>query len=392
MKSLFRTTSAAVCLTLGLFSQAVHAEQEPFKVGLILNLTGPIAAYSRQVEEGAHLYMAEHGDEVNGRKIELIVKDDAMVADTTKRLAQELIVQEKVDVLAGFGITPLALAVAPLLDRAKVPGVVMAASSSTITDMSPWMVRTSYSMPQVTSVIAKYAAEQGYNNVVTLTPDYAPGVEAETSFGQTFEQEGRKVSETMRFPPQNPDFSPFLQKIADQKPDAVYVFAPGFVPQFLKQFKERGLDSSGVVLLADGGVSDDLNLNEIGEDALPAITGHHYSAAHDSPENAAFVAAFKAAYDGKRPNFMAVSGYDGMELIYAALAQAGPDAKGQALLDAMKQQSWISPRGPVEIDPDTRELVQNVYMRRVEERDGEFWSIEFQTYDAVKDPSKSEAN
>lgn len=366
------------------------AQDDPFKIGLILPMTGPFASTGRQIEAAARLYMDQHGDEVAGRKVELILRDDASVADTTKRLAQELIVREKVGALAGFGLTPLAMATAPLATRAKVPTVVMAAATSSITEQSPFVVRTSYTTPQVTSKIAAWAADQGMKRVVTVVSDYGPGIDAEKTFVETFGAAGAEVIETLRVPLQNPDFSPFLQKVADAAPDAIFVFVPsGVGAQFMKQFVERGLDQSGIKLLADGGITDDDILNGMGDPALTAITGFHYSAAHDSALNTEFVQAFQSANNGMRPNFMAVGGYDGMHAIYAALEATGGTGDGEALIDAMKGLSWESPRGPISIDPETRDIVQNVYLRRVERVDGELWNVEFQTFEAVKDPGKT---
>ncbi|WP_199258013.1 ABC transporter substrate-binding protein [Paracoccus binzhouensis] len=366
------------------------AQGEPFKVGLILPMTGPFASTGRQIEAAARLYIAEHGDEVAGRRVELIVKDDASVADTTKRLAQELIVRDKVGALAGFGLTPLAMATAPLSTRARMPTVVMAAATSSITEASPYVVRTSYTTPQVTSKIAEWAAKEGMRRIVTVVSDYGPGIDAEKTFAKVFSAAGGEVAESLRVPLQNPDFSPFLQKVADARPDAVFVFVPsGVGAQFMKQFVERGLDKSGIRLLADGGITDDDILNGMGEPALAAITGFHYSAAHDSAANHAFVAAFQKANDGMRPNFMAVGGYDGMHAIYAALEKTGGEGSGAALVEAMQGLSWESPRGPVSIDPETRDIVQNVYLRRVERRDGQLWNVEFETFEAVKDPAKA---
>lgn len=364
---------------------------EPLKVGLILPMTGPFASTGRQIEAAAKLYVAEHGSEVAGREIELIVKDDGGVADATKRLAQELIVKEKVEAIAGFGLTPLALAAAPLATRARVPEIVMAAATSSITEQSPYVVRTSYTTPQVTSKIAEWAAKEGIKSVVTVVSDYGPGIDAETTFAKTFGATGGQVVESLRVPLANPDFSPFLQKVADAKPDAIFVFVPsGVGAPFMKQYVERGLDTTGVKLLADGGITDDDILNSMGDPALAAITGFHYSAAHDSPDNKAFVEAFKAANDGMRPNFMAVGGYDGMHLLYAALEKTDGKSDGESLIEAMKGMAWESPRGPIQIDPETRDIVQNVYMRKVERgADGELWNVEIETFPAVKDPVKA---
>jgi branched-chain amino acid transport system substrate-binding protein len=362
--------------------------QEPVKIGLILPMTGPFASTGRQIEAAAKLYMQQHGDTVAGKKVQLIIKDDTGVADVTKRLAQELIVQDKVPVLAGFGLTPLALATAPLATQAKVPAVVMAAATSTITEASPYIVRTSFTLPQVTVPMADWAAQNGIKKVVTLVSDYGPGIDAEKAFSGAFTAKGGQV-ESLRVPLQNPDFSPFLQKVADAKPDALFVFVPsGVGAQFMKQFVERGLDKSGIKLIATGDVTDDDLLNNMGDVALGATTTHHYSAAHDSPENKAFVEAFKMANNGMRPNFMAVGGYDGMHVIYEGLKKTEGKG-GQALVDAMKGMSWTSPRGPVSIDPQTRDIVQNVYVRKIERKDGELYNVEFATIPNVKDPVKA---
>ncbi len=362
--------------------------QETLKIGLILPMTGPFASTGRQIEAAAKLYMQQKGDTVAGKKIQLILKDDTGTADVTKRLAQELIVQDKVTVLAGFGLTPLALATAPLATQAKVPEVVMAAATSIIPEQSPFIVRSSFTAAQVTVPLAEWAAKEGLKRVVTIVSDYGPGIDVEKAFTETFTKAGGQV-ENLRVPLANPDFSPFLQKVADAKPDALLAFVPsGVGSQFMKQFVERGLDKSGIRFLAEGSVTDDDLLNSIGDVALGAVTSHHYSAAHDSPENKAFVEAFKKANNGLRPNFMAVGGYDGMHLIYEGLKKTN-GAGGQALIDAMKGMSWTSPRGPVSIDPQTRDIIQNVYVRKVERKDGELYNVEFATTQNVKDPVKA---
>jgi branched-chain amino acid transport system substrate-binding protein len=373
-------------VTLALSGAALA--QEAVKIGLILPMTGPFASTGRQIEAAAKLYMQQKGDTVAGRKIQLIVKDDTGVADVTKRLAQELIVNDKISVMAGFGLTPLALASAPLATQGKVPAVVMAAATSTITEASPFVVRTSFTAAQATVPLADWAAENGIKKVTTLVSDYGPGIDVEKAFTEVFTKAGGQV-ENLRVPLANPDFSPFLQKVADAKPDALLAFVPsGVGAQFMKQFVERGLDKSGIRLLAEGSVTDDDLLNNLGDVALGAITTHHYSVAHDSPENKAFVEAFKKASNGTRPNFMAVGGYDGMHLIYEGLKKTGGQG-GQALIDAMKGMSWTSPRGPVSIDPQTRDIVQNIYVRKVERRDGELYNVEFATIPNVKDPVKA---
>ncbi len=362
--------------------------QETVKIGLILPMTGPFASTGRQIEAAVKLYMQQKGDTVAGKKIQLIVKDDTGVADVTKRLAQELIVNDKISVMAGFGLTPLALASAPLATQGKVPAVVMAAATSTITEASPFVVRTSFTAAQATVPLADWASQNGIKKVVTLVSDYGPGIDSEKAFSGVFTKAGGQV-ENLRVPLASPDFSPFLQKVADAKPDALFVFVPaGQGAQFMKQFVERGLDKSGIKLIGPGDVTDDEVLNGMGDVALGAITTHHYSVAHDSPENKAFVEAFKKANNGMRPNFMAVGGYDGMHLIYEGLKKTNGQG-GQALIDAMKGMSWTSPRGPVSIDPQTRDIIQNIYVRKVERKDGELYNVEFATIPNVKDPVKA---
>jgi branched-chain amino acid transport system substrate-binding protein len=383
---MLRRTFLGAAAVLALTGAA--SAQETIKVGLILPMTGPFASTGRQIEAAAKLYMQQKGDTVAGKKVQLIVKDDTGTADVTKRLAQELIVNDKIAVMAGFGLTPLALAPAPLATQAKVPAVVMAAATATITEASPYIVRTSFTLPQATVPMADWAAQNGIKKVATLVSDYGPGIDAEKAFTSAFTAKGGQV-ENLRVPLANPDFSPFLQKVADAKPDALFVFVPsGIGAQFMKQFVERGLDKSGIKLIGPGDVTDDDLLNNMGDVALGAITTQHYSAAHDSPENKAFVEAFKKANNGMRPNFMAVGGYDGMHLIYEGLKKTN-GAGGQALIDAMKGMSWTSPRGPVSIDPQTRDIIQNIYVRKVERKDGELYNVEFATIPNVKDPVKA---
>jgi branched-chain amino acid transport system substrate-binding protein len=380
---MLRRTLIIAAAAAGLLPSTAPFAQDAVKIGLILPMTGASASTGRQIEAAARLYMQQNGDTVAGKKIQLIVKDDTGVADLTKRLAQELIVNDKVGVIAGFGLTPLALAAAPLATQAKVPEVIMAAATQTIPDASPFIVRSTFTLPQATVPMAEWATQNGMKKVVTLVTDYGPGNDAEKAFTGTFTKTGGQV-ENLRVPLQNPDFSPFLQKVADAKPDALFVFVPsGFGAQFMKQFVERGLDKAGIKLIGTGDVTDDDLLNGMGDAALNTITTHHYSAAHDSPENKAFVDAFKKANNGMRPNFMAVGGYDGMHLIYEGLKKTN-GAGGEALVSAMKGMSWTSPRGPVALDPQSRDFIQNIYVRRVERVGGELYNVEFATIANVK--------
>ena len=340
-------------------------------VGLILPMTGQQASTGKQEEAGAKLYMQMHGDAVAGKTISLIVKDDTGAPDVTKRLAQELISNDGAKALMGFGLTPLALAVAPVATEAKIPEIVTAAATAMITEKSPYIVRTSFTLPQAAVPMAEWSLKNNIHKVVTIVTDYGPGVDAEKWFGDVFVKGGGTVVEKIRVPLKNPDFAPFLQRVKDDAPDAVFVFVPsGLGGPFMKQFAERGLDKAGVRLIATGDVTDDDQLADMGDAAVGVVTTHHYSVAHDSPENKAFVAAFEKANGGMRPNFMAVAAYDGMALLYQALEKTKGATDGDALLAAMKGTSWVSPRGPVSIDPDTRDMIQTIYVRKVEKTDG----------------------
>ncbi|MDU6829862.1 MAG: ABC transporter substrate-binding protein [Bradyrhizobium sp.] len=371
-----------------LASGAARAE-DVFKIGLIVPMTGGQASTGKQIDNAIKLYMQQNGDTVAGKKIQVILKDDAALPDNTKRLAQELIVNDKVNVIAGFGVTPAAFAAAPLATQGKIPEVVMAAGTSIITEKSPYIVRTSFTLPQSSTIIGDWAVKNGIKKVATLTSDYAPGNDALASFKERFTAGGGEIVEEVKVPLQNPDFAPFLQRMKDAKPDAMFVFVPaGQGGNFMKQYAERGLDKSGIKVIGPGDVTDDDLLNDMGDAVLGAVTAHIYSAAHPSAKNKEFVAAYKKAYNS-RPGFMAVGGYDGIHLIYEALKKSGGKTDGDSLLAAMKGMAWESPRGPISIDPETRDIVQNVYIRKVEKVDGELYNVEFQTFEAVKDPGKA---
>ena len=378
---------AALCAPL-LWSTSARA-QDAFKIGFILPMTGPFASTGKQIEAAAKLYLSQHGDSVAGKKIELIFRDDTGAPDVTKRIAQELVVNDKVSVLAGFGLTPLALATAPIATQSKTPLVVMAAATSSITEASPFVIRTSFALPQAAVAMGDWAASNGIKKAVTLVADYGPGIDAEKYFKERLILNGGQVLESLRVPMRNPDFAPFLQKVRDLKPDAVYVFVPsGIGAALMKQFAERGMDKSGIRLIGTGDITDDDILNGMGDVALGVVTSHHYSASHNSALNKKFVEAFGKANPGLRPNFMAVGGYDGMRVIVEA-AKATKAAGGQPLLDAMKGQIFESPRGPMFIDAQTRDVVHNIYIRKVEKVNGQLYNQEFATIKDVKDPGKS---
>jgi branched-chain amino acid transport system substrate-binding protein len=358
--------------------------EDAIKIGLSVPVTGPFAENGKQMLAAAKLFMEQNGATIAGRPVELIIRDDGGVADQAKRIAQELVVNAKVAVLAGYNPTPSALAVAPLATEAKIPQIVMGSSTSFVTERSPYIARTFSTQPQITVPIAQWAAKNGITRVVTLVSDYAPGLETEKAFIDAFTARGGQIVEALRVPLQNPDFAPYLQRARDAKPDALFVWVPGgLAAPLLRQYVERGLNRSGIKLIGTGDITDDAVLNQMGDPMLGIVTSLQYSAAHPSAMNKAFVEGFRRVSNGHRPDHIGVAVYDGMHLIYAAIKQTGGNINGDALIAAMKGMAWESPRGPIAIDPDTRDLVQDVYIRRVERVDGELYNVEFDKFDAV---------
>jgi branched-chain amino acid transport system substrate-binding protein len=374
---------------LALLAAGHAAAQDVIKVGMSIPMTGAgFNAVGRQISAAVKLYMQQHGDTVAGKKIELIMRDDGGVADNARRLVQEMIVNDKVGVIAG-GITPTALAIAPLVTQAKIATVVMVSGASITVERSPYMVRTGFVLGQSSGIMGQWAAKNGSKRVVTLVNDWAPGIEAETAFKNSFTAAGGQILESIRIPLANPDFAPFLQRIRDINPDTAFIYFPGTQAGiFAKQFAERGLDKSGIRILGPGDLTDDDELNTMGDQMLGMITAGQYSALHDSALNKTYVAAFEKA-NNFRPNFVSLGGYDGMHLIYEALKKTGGSTDGDALIAAMKGMRWESPRGMISIDPETRDIVQNIYMRKVERVNGQLYNVEFQTFADVKDPLKA---
>jgi branched-chain amino acid transport system substrate-binding protein len=368
----------------------VAAAQDVVKIGLVIPMTGAFAAIGREVAAGAKLFVEQHGDVVAGKKIELIIRDDGSVLDSGKRLAQELIITDKVGFL-GAGITPSALAMAPVVTEAKVPTVVLVSGTSIVTERSPYYVRTSFTLGQQSGIVADWVTRNGSRRAVGLITDWTPGTEASKIFEQHFNDGGGQVLDTLRIPLANPDFAPFLQRARDLNPDTLFVSVPAFQAGTLaRQFSERGLDKSGIKLIGTGDIVDDDDLANTGDTLLGVVTAGFYSAAHPSQVNKDYVAAYAKA-TGHRANAISVGGYDGMNLIYLALQRTGGDTDPDRVIAAMKGLSWESPRGPIMIDPRTRDIVQNIYMRKVEKINGEPWAVEFATFDAVKDPVKEAA-
>jgi branched-chain amino acid transport system substrate-binding protein len=371
----------------GLLAHTAVAET-PLKIGISMPLTGAgFNAVGRQLQAALKLYMQQHGDTVAGRQIQITIRDDGGVADNARRLIQEMIIDQKIDIL-GIGITPTALAIAPLVTESKKATLVMSSGASITTTKSPYFVRAGFILAPQSWVLAEWAAKNGSKRVVTLVNDWAPGVEAETAFTTRFKQVGGEIAESIRIPLANPDFAPFLQRIGDIKPDTAFIYFPGTqAPIFAKQFAERGLARSGIKVIGPGDLTDDDDLNNMGDQMLGMITAGPYSAAHDSALNKSYVSGIQKA-NGFRPDFVSLGAYDGLHLIYEALKKTGGNSEGEALIAAMKGMAWESPRGPVSIDPDTRDIVSNIYIRKVVKKDGQLWSEEFETYPNVKDPMK----
>jgi len=365
------------------------AADTPLKMGISIPLTGAgFAAVGRQATTAIKLYMQQHGDTVAGRKIQLTIRDDGGVADMAHRIIQDMIVNDKVDIV-GIGITPTSLAVAPLVTQAKKATLVISSGASITTTKSPYFVRAGFILSPQSWILAEWAAKNGSKRVVTLVNEWAPGIEAETAFTTRFKQVGGEIMQSIRIPLANPDFAPFLQRVGDLKPDTAFIYFPGTqAPIFAKQFAERGLGKSGIKIIGPGDLTDDDDLNVMGDQMLGMITAGPYSASHDSALNKAYVAAMEQA-GHFRPDFVSLGGYDGMHLIYEALKKTNGNTDGDALIAAMKGMAWESPRGPISIDPATRDIVSNIYIRKVEKLNGQLWSTEFQTYPNVKDPMKA---
>ncbi len=376
---------------LGIASAGVLAD-DTIKVGLVAPFSGPFADYGKQMQAGINAYMKKNGDHVAGKKVEIIVRDTTgPVPEVAKRLAQELVVRDKVDFLAGFGLTPEALAVAPVAEQAKKPMIVMNAASSVVTTKSNYIARFSMTLPQVSGPIATWAVKNNIKTAVTLVADYAPGIDAETAFKTHFLGGGGQVIESIRVPLRNPEFAPFVQRIKDDKPQAVFIFVPAGEQgiAFMKTYREKGLAEAGIKVIATGDLTDDHVLQSMGDPALGIITSFHYSAAHDSPENKAFLKTYAEANpDAGKPNFMSVAAYDGMAAIYEVARKLNGKIDGDRAMAVLKGMKLVSPRGNIMIDPDTRDIVQTVYIRKVEKIGGELANVEFDKFTDVKDSGK----
>jgi len=391
MKAIARCAAGIVAVALVIVCNLASAAGDTIKVGVLAEMSGTFASFGQQITTGAKAFMKRNGDTVAGKKVELIIRDTTGPApDVAKRLAQELIVQDDVDFIVGFGLTPNALAVAPIVTEAKKPTIIMNAATSIITTKSPYIARVSFTLAQVTEPMAHWAYKNGLRKVYTAVADYGPGNDAEVTFKNAFTKLGGEIVGSVRIPLKNPEFGPFVQRIKDAKPQALFVFVPAgeLAIGFMKAYTERGLASAGIKLITTGDVVDDGVIEALGDDVLGVISTHHYSVAHDSPENAAFLASYAQINSTQRPNFMAVGGYDGMAAIYEVARKLNGNIDGDKAMQVLRGMKWTSPRGPIQIDADTRDIVQNVYVREAKKVGAKVYNVEFETFPAVKDPGK----
>jgi branched-chain amino acid transport system substrate-binding protein len=387
-----RKTIVALCSVTAAMLAAFPAHaQQPLKIGVILAYSGQFADGATQMDNGIKLYVQQHGDTVGGRKIEIIRRDTGGVApDVAKRLAQELVVRDNVDILAGFLLTPNAMSVGPVSEEAKKFMVVMNAATAIITTKSPYMVRTSLTIPQTTEVFATWAYKSGIRKAYTMVSDYGPGHDAETAFQRAFKEAGGEIVGSVRFPVNIPDFAPYLQRAKDANPEAIFLFVPGGSQPaaFAKALKDVGIDPHKTKILGQGEITEENALASMGEAGLGIITSFHYDYTHDSKTNTDYVKAFNEAFK-RNPDFFSVGGYDGMHLIYEAVKKTGGKTDAESLVAAAKGMAWESPRGPISIDPETRDIVQTIYIRRVEKVGGAVRNVEFEKIPNVKDPVKA---
>jgi branched-chain amino acid transport system substrate-binding protein len=379
--------AAAVLLGASL----AHAQQPPVKIGLILSYSGAFADTATQIDNGIKLYMKEKGDTVAGRKIELIRKDTGGIApDVATRLAQELITRDNVDILAGFTLSPNAIAVSRVSAQAKKFMVIMNAATTVIITMSPYSVRTSMTLPSVGATAGTWAYKSGIRKVYTMVSDFAPGKDAEISFHDAFKKAGGEIVGSVRMPVANPDFSAFVQRAKDLNPESIFIFVPaGAQPAALgKAFAERGIDAKKIKIIGTGEVGDEKSLQGMGDAGVGIITVWHYDFNDRSKLNTEFVKAYNAEFK-RNPDFGAVGGYDGMHVIYETLKKTGGKADGDSLVAAAKGLKFESPRGPFQVDPETRDVVQTIYIRKVEKVGGGLRNVIFDKVENVKDPGSA---
>jgi len=382
----------ALSVAFGATSGISAAADQTIRIGVITSLTGVAAQSGEQMKAGIDTYLRLHGDTVAGKKLQIIYKDDTgPQADVAKRLATELIGRDNVDIITGFVFTPNAMAVAAVVDKAKKPMVVMNAASSAVTTKSPFITRTSYTIAQSVKPLAEWAYKTGSRRVFSIVSDYAPGLDADTWFSKTFTALGGTVTSSVRVPLTTVDYSAYLQRIKDEKPDAIHVFLPNGQPMvsFIKAYKEKGLDKAGIRFLGGEGWADEDVLSMGGDSMLGIYTAGFYSFSRPGAENAKFLEAFSQTVGGRfKPNFLSVSAYDAMALIARTLTKTNGNADGTAFMNAVKGYSASSPRGTVAIDDKTNDIVQTIYIRRIDKQNGKYVATEIDRYDNVRDPAK----
>jgi branched-chain amino acid transport system substrate-binding protein len=378
---------AAVALAAGAASA-----QDTVKIGLIMPYSGQFADTATQMDNAIKLYIKQNGETVAGKKIEIIRKDTGGIApDVAKRLALELVTRDKVDIIGGLILTPNALAVGDVSAEAKKFAVIMNAATSIITTKSPYMARTSVTTPMLNQTLGTWAVKtRGVNKIYTMVSDYGPGHDGEGAFHLGVKEAGGEIVGSVRFPVANPDFSAFVQRAKDSNPDAIYIWIPGGAQPAAvgKALSERGIDPQKTLILGQDVLADESALKSMGDVGIGIVTAAHYDYNHDSAKNKAFVKAFNDAY-GRNPDIFSIGGWDGMHLIYETLKKTGGKADGDSLIGAAKGMSWESPRGPVMIDPETRDIVLTVYINRAEKVGGKLVNVEIGKVENVKDPVKA---
>jgi branched-chain amino acid transport system substrate-binding protein len=381
--------AAVLAFAAGVAATASHA-QDTVKIGIINAYSGQFADTGIQLDNGIKLYVKQHGDTIAGRKLEFIRKDTGGVApDLAKRLAQELVVRDHADILAGFVLTPNALAAADISAEAKKFMMVMNAATSIITIKSPYIARTSTTTPQLNQTLGTWAAKHGIKTVYTMVSDYGPGIDAESAFHTGFKEAGGEVVGSVRFPVANPDFSAFVQRAKDANPDAIYVWIPGGAQPAAvgKALAERGIDLTKTKVLGQDALAFESSRKSMGDAAIGLIIVSDYDSNLDTPLNHEFVKAFNEEFH-RNPDIYSIGGYDGMHLIYEALKKTNGNTDGDALIAAAKGMSWQSPRGPITIDPETRDIIQTVHIFRTEKVGDQILNVEIDKVENVKDPVK----
>ena len=383
----FQKALGGALVALGLAAAPAAFAQDTVRVGVIAEMSGPFAEFGKQMQAGIRAYQKMHGDSVAGKRVEVVIKDvGGPNPDAAKRIATELVVREKVNVLAGFGFTPNALAVAPIATQAKVPMIVMNAAAGGLTAKSPYMVRTSFHYPETVPPIAQWAIQQGAKKAYVIVADYSPGHDAEAAFIAAFKKAGGEIVGSVRTPLMTLDFAPYMQRVKDARPDVLFSFVNGgdVAPAFIKEYRDKGLPEAGIQLIGTGDIVDEALVEAIGERGVGITTVYPYSMHHKSALNERFVREFKAQRDAKsRPTIMGVAAYDGMAALYAALAKTGGKADGPTLIAALAGLKIDSPRGSLTIDKNSREVVHDQYIRRFEKQDGAYYNVEFETFKAA---------